>query len=218
MPRGAGLVNALICSQDQTMKHLFAAIWIGLGIAVSSPLCAAGGDVKVIEGADKEDGSAIKGLRLASEDEQAYLYFLCDADKPRPQIMITHRHVIGRTTDPFKVYYKIDDNGEQRHWFLVRGSGRTGYFFVRFPIEYKSRFGEQPSSFVEGGNAVNPEYQEWDRRIYATVVHDFLTGRNALVRIHDKQEEDHLYAFSLKGLAPKADALASCYDPSIVAD
>lgn len=198
------------------MKLLVLLAGLGLGIAISGPLHAAGGDVKVIEGSDKEDGSAIKGLRLASEDEQAYLYFLCDSDKSRPQIMITHGHVIGRTTDPFKVFYKIDDRDEQRHWFLVRGSGRTGYFFVRFPIEYKSRFGDQPPSFKDGSNEVNPEYTQWDRRIYATVVHDFLTGKNALIRIQDKKEEDHLYAFSLTGLADKASVLESCYDASII--
>lgn len=179
---------------------------------------AAGGDVTIIEGKDKEDGSAIRGFRVSSEDEQAYLFFLCDDDRQRPQIMITHRHVIGKPTDPFKVYYQIDTNDEQRHWFLVRGSGRTGYFFVRFPIEYKRRFGDQPPSFKEGGSAVNPAYLEWDRRIYATVVHDFLTGGNALVRIQDKQENDHLYAFSLKGLAAKASVIETCYDPSIVID
>ena len=198
------------------MRTVAALIFMIFNLGFAAVGYAAGGDVTVIKGKDKEDGSDIRGFRVSSEDEQAYLFFLCDSDRQRPQIMITHRHVIGKRTDPFKVYYQIDSNDEQRHWFLVRGSGRTGYFFVRFPIEYKRRFGDQPPSFKEDGSAVNQEYIKWDQGIYATVVHDFLSGSNALVRIHDKQEKDHLYAFSLKGLADKAPEIASCYDPSLV--
>lgn len=198
------------------MRNVFIFAVLFLALGTGGYALAAGGEVVVIKGKDKEDGSSIHGFRVSSEDQQAYLFFLCDDDKQRPQIMITHRHVIGERTDPFKVFYKIDDQDEQRHWFLVRGSGRTGYFFVRFPIEYKRRFGDQPPSFLEGGSAVNPEYLEWDRRIYATVIHDFLSGKNALVRIQDKKDEDHLYAFSLGGLAEKAPVIDDCYDQSIV--
>ena len=193
------------------MKVIALATLLMLCLGGFATAIAAGGDVVVIQGKDSADGSDIKGLRLSSESEQAYLFFLCDSDKQRPQIMINHRLVIGKPADPFKVFYQIDDQDEQRHWFLVRGSGRTDYFFVRFPIEYKKRFGEQPLSLESGATSVNPAYLEWDRRIYNTVIHDFLSGGNALLRIQDKKDQDHLYAFSLKKLRAQASVLDACY-------
>lgn len=165
-----------------------------------------------VAGKDKEDGSQLKGIALTSDDGNARLFFLCDSDKAAPQIMISHKEVIGKPADPFRVTYLIDDRDEQVHWFLAKGSGKTGYFFVRYPIDYEDRFGAQPPPFSPGSNAINPEYLGWDRNIYLTVVHDFLTGTVALIRIRDKQKQNHYYSFILAGMKDYMSELSACYD------
>ena len=165
-----------------------------------------------VAGKDKEDGSQLKGIALTSDDGKARLFFLCDSDKAAPQIMISHTEVIGKPADPFRVTYLIDDRDEQIHWFLAKGSGKTGYFFVRYPIDYEERFGPQPQPFSPGSNAINPDYLGWDRNIYLTVVHDFLTGTVALIRIRDKEKKSHYYSFILAGMKDYMSELSACYD------
>lgn len=169
-------------------------------------------DWKRISGKDKEDGSRLQGLALKSDDGKARLFFLCDTDKAAPQILISHPHTIAKSSDPFRLTYLIDDRDEQKHWFLAKGSGKTGYFFVRYPQQYQDRFGDQPEPFTPGSNAINPDYLSWDRNIYLTVVQDFLTGTVALVRIRDKQKKNHYYSFILVGMADHLDALSACYE------
>ena len=165
-----------------------------------------------VGGKDKEDGSRLKGIALTSDDGKARLFFLCDSDKAAPQILISHKEVIGKATDPFRVTYLIDDRDEQDHWFLAKGSGRTGAFFVRYPIEYEERFGPQPPPFTPGSNAINPDYLDWDRNIYLTVVQDFLTGKVALIRIRDTQKRNHYYSFILLGMKDYISELSACYN------
>jgi len=165
-----------------------------------------------VSGRDKEDGSQLQGIALTSDDGKARLFFLCDSDKAAPQIMISHKEVIGKAADPFRVTYLIDDRDEQIHWFLAKGSGKTGHFFVRYPIDYEKRFGPQPQPFSPGSNAINPEYLAWDRNIYLTVVHDFLTGTVALIRIRDKQKQNHYYSFILAGMKDYMSELSACYN------
>ncbi|WP_425406258.1 hypothetical protein [Hwanghaeella sp.] len=165
-----------------------------------------------VSGKDKEDGSQLSGIALTSDDGNARLFFLCDSDKAAPQIMISHKEVIGEAADPFRVTYLIDDRDEQIHWFLAKGSGKTGYFFVRYPIDYEERFGAQPPPFSPGSNAINPDYLAWDRNIYLTVVHDFLTGTVGLIRIRDTKKQNHYYSFILAGMKDYMSELSGCYD------
>ncbi len=167
---------------------------------------------KKVSGRDKEDGSALQGIALTSDDGQARLFFLCDEDKTVPQIMIAHKQVIGKPSDPFRVSYLIDDNDEQIHWFLTKGSGKTGYFFVRYPADYEERFGDQPEPFTQGSNEFNPDYIAWDRNIYMTLVQDFLKGTVGLIRIRDKEKKNHYYSFILLGMQNVISELSSCYE------
>ncbi len=186
---------------------IFVCFLVGLGAAAESRA-----EWAHVSGKDKEDGSRLQGLALTSDDGKARLFFLCDSDKVAPQIMISHPHVIGDAADPFRLTYIIDDRDEEIHWFLARGSGKTGYFFVRYPQEYQARFGDQPEPFTQGSNVINPAYLSWDRNIYLTLVQDFLTGTVALVRIRDNQKQNHYYSFILVGMEEKIDALSSCYE------
>lgn len=165
-----------------------------------------------VSGKDKEDGSQLKGIALTSDDGKARLFFLCDSDKAAPQILISHKDVIGAAADPFRVTYLIDDRDEHIHWFLAKGSGKTGYFFVRYPADYEKRFGPQPPPFSPGSNAINPDYLDWDRNIYLTVVQDFLSGTVALIRIRDTEKQNHFYSFILAGMTDYISELSACYD------
>ncbi|RVU34901.1 hypothetical protein EOI86_18875 [Hwanghaeella grinnelliae] len=165
-----------------------------------------------VGGKDKEDGSQLKGIALTSDDGKARLFFLCDSDKAAPQILIAHKEVIGKATEPFRVTYLVDDGDEQVHWFLAKGSGKTGSFFVRYPDDYEERFGPQPPPFSPGSNAINPDYLDWDRNIYLTVVHDFLNGKVALVRIRDTRKQNHYYSFILLGMKDYISELSACYN------
>lgn len=165
-----------------------------------------------VSGKDKEDGSQLNGIALTSDDGKARLFFLCDSDKAAPQILISHKEVIGKAADPFRVTFLIDDGDEQAHWFLAKGSGKTGSFFVRYPIDYEERFGPQPPPFSPGSNAINPDYLGWDRNIYLTVVQDFLNGKVALIRIRDKQKQNHYYSFILLGMKDYISELSACYN------
>lgn len=165
-----------------------------------------------VSGKDKEDGSQLNGIALTSDDGKARLFFLCDSDKAAPQVMIAHKEVIGKAADPFRVTYLIDERDEQIHWFLAKGSGKTGRFFVRYPADYEERFGAQPPPFSPGSNAINPDYLDWDRNIYLTVVQDFLTGTVALIRIRDTQKQNHFYSFILAGMADHIGQLSACYN------
>ena len=191
-------------------------LFLMLGSSLAMSAGAAHADWVRVSGKDKDDGSLLQGIALKSDDGLARMFFLCDSDKNAPQILVSHPHVIGKAAEPFRLTYIIDDRDEEIHWFLAKGSGKTGYFFVRYPQEYQERFGTQPEPFTPGSNAINPEYLSWDRNIYLTVVHDFVTGTVALVRIRDKQKKNHYYSFILIGMENHIDALASCYQPPVV--
>lgn len=187
------------------------ALGLGLMLVLAGYAPEAAAAWSKVSGKDKEDGSQLTGIALTSDDGNARLFFLCDSDKAAPQIMISHKEVIGKPADPFRVTYLVDDGDEQIHWFLARGSGKTGYFFVRYPIDYEKRFGPQPPPFSQGSNAINPEYLEWDRNIYLTIVQDFLKGTVALIRIRDTKKQNHFYSFILSGMKDHIGELAACY-------
>ncbi len=180
------------------------------------PLGAAQAELKQFSGRDKKDNSRMVGLRLQAEGAPAYLFFLCDSDKTIPQILISHPQAFGGDADPFRFYYTPEGGSEQANWFLVQGSGKTAYFFVRYPIDYYERFGNQPDAFRAGQNALSDDYLAWDRNIYLTVVHDFATAKSVDVRIVDKYDITHLYTFKTEGMDFQLEVLKECYEtPSL---
>lgn len=191
------------------MSRLLKVLVILAALAAAAPAAA---EVEVVRGADRVDGSAMQGLKITAEGGGAWLMLICDEGDRNPGILISHRQVIAPESAAFRVAVAIDGGAEDRHWFLSRGSGRTGRFFIRYPVDYEPRFGEQPPSFRPGRASLNPDYLAWDRRIHLAILHEFVTGREALVRIRDQSGESHAYRFSLADIANHTGILRRCYE------
>lgn len=184
-----------------------------VGLAALAAAAPAAADVEIVRGADRVDGSAMQGLKITAEGGGAWLMLICDEGDRNPGILISHRQVIAPESAAFRVAVAIDGGAEDRHWFLSRGSGRTGRSFIRYPVDYEPRFGEQPPSFRPGNASLNPDYLAWDRRIHRAILHEFVTGRQARIRIMDRSGDSHTYRFSLDRIARHAEILNQCYEP-----
>lgn len=162
-------------------------------------------------GVDADDGSTLNGFRIDSKDGGGFLFFVCDTDKNTPQVLFAHGQALGKQADPIRFLYAIDDGPRRANWMLVRKGVRSAAFFVRYPVDYFDRFGEQPPSFGEEENALNPAYLDWDRNVYLQLVADFASGGEAVVDIVDATDTRYRYQFTLSGVADAVAALSACY-------
>lgn len=165
-----------------------------------------------VDGEDPQDGSRLKGVRLASENREAFLFLLCDSDNTNPRIIFGHGEKIHDPTKPIGFDISIDGADSQRHYFTVLKNGRTAVFFVRTAAMYHDRFGDSPPVFNEQTRAVNKAYIEWTDNIYNQLTADLFFGGVAALRFTDGAGGRHAYVFQLKRLAENIGRLESCYE------
>jgi hypothetical protein len=160
---------------------------------------------------DPEDGTAIRGVRLASEDRQAFLFIWCDADNTNPRIIFTHGRDLDESTKPIGFDVTID-GVTFRHYFTVMKNTKAAMYFVRTAEMYHDRFGVSPEVFDPKTRAVNPLYIEWTDNIYNQVTDDLFFGERGRFDFTDGAGAAFSYTFPLLPLAGHIARLRDCYE------
>jgi hypothetical protein len=183
-----------------------------MGFVVANPGAVRANPITV-DGKDSRDGSAITGFRLQSENKQAFLYFLCDADEENPKLWVSHGEIIGESTEPFRIAYSIDGGPLQIHWFYVLPNLKSGAFFPRYNQMYEERFGPTPEMFDKQAGSVSPLYVDWYDNLYNSIIRDFgFGGDAALFKLTDKKGQDFSYLFNIITLPDFMPRLKDCYE------
>jgi len=186
--------------------------WAVLAVLLANPGQGVANPITV-DGKDPKDGSAVTGFRLQSEDKQAFLYFLCDADEENPKLWISHGEEIGGSTEPFRIAYSIDGGPLQNHWFYVLPNLKSGSFFPRYNQMYEERFGPTPEMFDKQAGSVSPDYVDWYDNLYNSIIRDFgFGGDAALFKLTDKTDRDFTYLFNIITLPDFMPRLKGCYE------
>jgi hypothetical protein len=189
----AGVFGLLVCNA-------------GLAVAQGQPVLVP------VDGKDPVDGSQLVGVRLAAEDEKAFLFFLCDSDNTNPRVIFGHGAEINKPTKPMAFDVTIDGGETRRHYFAVLPNMRSALFFARTAQMYEDRFGTSPEVFNEQTRAVNPEYIAWTDNIYNQLIADFFFGKHAIIQFTDVSGQSYLYKFQLALLAENIARLQTCYE------
>jgi len=161
---------------------------------------------------DPFDGSQWTGVRLASENRDAFLFLFCDDDNTNPRIVFAHGQDIHDPTKPIGFDISVDGAESERHFFTVLPNRNSAVFFVRTAEMYEGQFGRSPPVFNEQ-NAVNAEYIAWTDNIYNYLTQRLFFGEIGAVRFTDGSDQPHGYSFALLPLSDHIGRLRDCYEP-----
>ena len=161
---------------------------------------------------DPFDGSHWTGVRLASENRDAFLFLFCDDDNTNPRIVFAHGQDIHDPTKPIGFDISVDGAESERHFFTVLPNRNSAVFFVRTAEMYESQFGQSPPVFNEQ-NAVNAQYIAWTDNIYNYLTQRLFFGEIGAVRFTDGSDQPHGYSFALLPLSDHIGRLRDCYEP-----
>jgi|GEM_PF-819133 len=161
---------------------------------------------------DPFDGSQWTGVRLASENRDAFLFLFCDDDNTNPRIVFAHGQDIHDPTKPIGFDISVDGAESERHFFTVLPNRNSAVFFVRTAEMYEGQFGRSPPVFNEQ-NAVNAEYIAWTDNIYNYLTQRLFFGEIGALRFTDGSDQPHGYSFALLPLSDHIGRLRDCYEP-----
>ncbi|MEQ8443804.1 MAG: hypothetical protein RIM33_06970 [Alphaproteobacteria bacterium] len=185
-------------------------------VALSSAATVPAQDIPLLVEIDVEDpfdGSHWTGVRLASENRQAFLFLFCDDDNTNPRIVFAHGQAIHDPTKPIGYEIAVDGAESETHYFTVLPNRNSAVFFVRTAQMYEDRFGTSPPVFNEQTRAVNPQYIAWTDNIYNHLTQKLFFGEIASFRFTDGNSQPHGYSFRLLPLSDHIGRLRDCYEP-----
>ena len=167
-------------------------------------------DFDIVDRVNPTTGIKTVGLRIASTDRSAALFFICQSHSESPRIIFEHGHILAQPAkNPFvlrfRLAYRIDGGELKKSEFYLSTDGKGGVHAL--PSAQKTK--------LEGSDYFDKE------KLDAALARDleryqqskFLSGAKAVVQVWDSNDKAYSYDFELVGASSQIDILSECHTP-----